>query len=507
MRNSAASTIKKTLRSDLSSIVDKARIRCGIPGMSIAILHKSKLIFAEGFGIRNEQQEPFTVETLSPIASLTKSFTATAIGQLVAEGKMDWNKTPIKTYIPEFTLKDTALAAQLTLSDLLSHRTGLTPHVEPVFMQKGATFSEMIPRLQFAETSSSKLGTLSLYNNTMYGIAGEAASRVSGLSYPDLVRQKILEPLGLLNSGLSIDEMISRSPLNHAKPFVAVSLEAAQKGQFSRLPHIIDVETLTACGGMFSDVLDLAKWGDIIMNHGKADGDQQVLDATSVQETLSPKTIIAFKKRSPVMAPVSAYGFGWVLDSYKGQTFYWHNGGLPGVSSSLHMFPDSDLVIASLCNQHCTELGTSLALFLADELLDLPVDTPKKDWIETAEKNGQEIFQMFDEMATGKMTLPERKLDQPLTLSVDSLVGEYSHPLYGTISTHQQENSDQKRQLLIFKVLGKEYSAEHYHGNAFLVRLKFDGIVLATLFEFKIRENGTVASMTESQSLVEYQRN
>ena len=182
----------------------------------------------------------------------------------------------------------------------------------------------MLPRLRFAETSSSKLGTIMNYNNVMYSIAGEAASRVSGLSYPDLVRQKVLQPLGLLNSGFSPEEMFSRSPLNHAKPFAAVSLEAAQNGQFFRVPHVIGVETLTAAGGMFSDVLDLVKWGETIMNHGKLDGDQQVLDATSVQETLRPKTIMPDEKRSPVMAPVSAYGFGWMLDSYKGQTFYWH---------------------------------------------------------------------------------------------------------------------------------------------------------------------------------------
>ena len=147
-----------------------------------------------------------------------------------------------------------------------------------------------------------------------------------------------------------------------------------------------------------------------------------------------------------------------------------------------------------------------MAHFFADELLDLPAETPTKDWIETAEKGGLEIFQMFDDLATGKNTLPERKSDQPLTLPLDSLVGEYSHPLYGTISTRQQENSDQQKQLF-FKVLGKEYSAEHYHGNAFLVKLNCYSLVSAALFEFKIRENGTVVSMTESQSpQVEYQR-
>ncbi|KAF9957097.1 hypothetical protein BGZ65_002252, partial [Modicella reniformis] len=85
-------TEKKPL-ADLRDVIEKARVRCGIPGMSVAVLYKGELIFAEGFGKRNEQ-ESFTAETLSLIGSVSKAFTATSIGELVTEGKVDWDKTP-----------------------------------------------------------------------------------------------------------------------------------------------------------------------------------------------------------------------------------------------------------------------------------------------------------------------------------------------------------------------------------------------------------------------------
>ncbi|KAG0358789.1 hypothetical protein BGX24_005914, partial [Mortierella sp. AD032] len=98
---------------ELRATIERAMSRCGVPGMAIAVLHKNELVFAEGFGKRNKD-DPYTVETVQPIGSLTKAFTATAIGELVAEGKVDWDTTPVNKYLPEFKFKDPILTSQLT---------------------------------------------------------------------------------------------------------------------------------------------------------------------------------------------------------------------------------------------------------------------------------------------------------------------------------------------------------------------------------------------------------
>ncbi|KAF9133989.1 hypothetical protein BG015_003481 [Linnemannia schmuckeri] len=86
--------------SGLKGILDAARIKNGVPGMSVAVMYKGEVIFAEGFG-----------------------------KQLVAEGKMDWDETPVNKYLPEFELKDPIVTSQLTMADLLSHRARLSPAV------------------------------------------------------------------------------------------------------------------------------------------------------------------------------------------------------------------------------------------------------------------------------------------------------------------------------------------------------------------------------------------
>ncbi|KAG0285056.1 hypothetical protein BGZ97_007953, partial [Linnemannia gamsii] len=87
--------------------------------MSLAVLHKNQVIFAEGFGKRSKT-DPYTVDTLQPVSSLTKTFTAAAIGELVAEGTLDWDTTPINKYLPDFQLKDPSLTSQITFTDLLA---------------------------------------------------------------------------------------------------------------------------------------------------------------------------------------------------------------------------------------------------------------------------------------------------------------------------------------------------------------------------------------------------
>ncbi|KAF9904293.1 hypothetical protein EC991_002844, partial [Linnemannia zychae] len=113
---------KKKPLHDLRAVLDNYRVVGGIKGMAVSVLYKGELIFAEGFGHRNDS-DPFTKDTLMPIGSLTKAFTAAAVGELVAEGKMDWDSTPVNTYLPEFQFKDPVMTSQLTLADLLSHRT------------------------------------------------------------------------------------------------------------------------------------------------------------------------------------------------------------------------------------------------------------------------------------------------------------------------------------------------------------------------------------------------
>ncbi|KAF9958721.1 hypothetical protein BGZ70_009110 [Mortierella alpina] len=254
------------------------------------------------------------IQTVCPIGSVTKSFTAAAIGEMVAEGKLDWDTTPVNKYLPEFELKDPLLTSQLTFD--------LGRKADMAFFRSPEPRIETIQRLKHAEFKS-KLGSKMNYSNAMYTVAGEASARVAGMSYEELVREKVIQPLGLKNTGFSQVEMRDRFS-NHAMPFSATSLEDAQKGNYKAEKLEEVYMTLAPAGDMYSTVLDLVKWGRVVINGGEQNG-KQVLNKEAIQETLKPQTIIRGRRRGPQFPPMINYGLGWMIDSYKGRAVYKHS--------------------------------------------------------------------------------------------------------------------------------------------------------------------------------------
>jgi CubicO group peptidase (beta-lactamase class C family) len=166
-----------------------------------------------------------------------------------------------------------------------------------------------------------KLGARAVYSNAMYTVAGEAAANEAGISYEELIQTKVIRPLGLSNTGLSQHEMKKHS--NYAMPYVAASFEDAQKGLF-REGYLDDsVASQGPAGAMYSNVIDLVRWGNAVIHLGEQDG-KQILNNSTIQETLTGHTIFQTNTISPDFPPVSAYGLGWVLNSYNGRTNYQH---------------------------------------------------------------------------------------------------------------------------------------------------------------------------------------
>ncbi|KAF9199702.1 hypothetical protein BGZ49_010139 [Haplosporangium sp. Z 27] len=468
---------------NLREFLEEARIQTGIPGMSVAVLHKGELIFAEGFGKRNEH-EPFTAETLTQIASVTKAFTAAAVGELVGEGKLDWDTTPVSHYLPEFQLKDPAFAAQVTLQDLLSHRTGY-PQVDTAWFWNTESRKDFIKRIKHIE-STPKMRAHALYNNVMYSVAGEAVANVAGISYEDLVQEKILNPLGLNNSGFSFQKM-SKHP-NFAKPYNAASFEDARNGIFEELPLIDMISQVSSAGDMYSNVLDLVRWGRVVMKHGELDG-KQVLNRDSIKEILSGQSIIIKGGRAPEFAPIAGYGMGWILDAYKGNVMYHHNGHIDGYVSNFALFPDADLVIAHLTNIHTTIFPMFSVYHIADEILGLP---KTQDWMNATIKAAQQNFEKIDKEIKGH--LPKRIKDKPSARELKEFVGIYSNPLYGDISIGLTKD-EQVKEELYFKLRVLEGKLDHYHYESFSGVVGYSGEFYNKLVTFTSDEGGSVTGL------------
>ncbi|KAG0276322.1 hypothetical protein BGZ95_007693 [Linnemannia exigua] len=458
-------SFQKIFLDELPAALEKARVDGGIPGMSVAIMHNGKLVFAQGFGKRN-REDPFTEETVSHIASVTKAFTATAIGELVAEGK--------------FQLKDPVLTSQLTLADLLSHRTPV-PSVDLAWFRNPLSTRELIKQLRHLDLPSSKLSPFVNYNNAMYAVAGEAAANVAGVTYADLIKTKIFEPLGLKDAGLSMVEMAKRP--NYAMPYDTVSLEYAKNGVIFE-GYIDEIPMADApAGDIFMNVVDLAKWGNVIMHEGELDG-KQVLNKNSVKDTLTPHSIMTSARRKSNFAPTTGYGLGWVLDSYMGHACIEHGGANPGYRSQLSFFPDRSLVVAVLANINTTDLPFRLPYYIADGLLKVPEN---EDWIgDAAVQRTKDVYDLLT-MITGNNTL-DRIKDKPHSHDLADYVGEYTHPVHGKFTiTLQEDGSGLQMRMRTFGC-----KLEHWHYDSFKGFAHDFAMKVILMLNFKTGNTGSV---------------
>ena len=270
---------------------------------------------------------------------------------------MDWDTTPVNTYLPEFETNDPVLTSQLTMQDLLSHRTVRTfafilcaylpckessvtdqtttitlhqnfPDLDLSWMWGNETRRNLIKRIRHVPVVS-KLSSKVNYNNVMYCVAGEAAANVAGVPIEQLVHNKIFKPLGFSSMGFTMGEMSKSS--DFAVPFLTETYEDAVAGRFVELPLDGAAEKSAAAGDMYSNVLDLARWGQVVMNEGAQNG-KQILSKEGVAMTLTGHTIYDPKVRDLDRGLSDQYGMGWLLDSYKGNNLYEHSKDAPDTS-------------------------------------------------------------------------------------------------------------------------------------------------------------------------------
>jgi CubicO group peptidase (beta-lactamase class C family) len=178
-----------------------------VPGIGIAVVAKDRVVLAKGWGFRDcGKKLPFTPQTVVPIASNTKLFTAVAAGMLVEEGKLAWD-APVKQFVPSIRFYDNQLDATVSIRDMLGHRTGITRH-DMIWYKSDFTRKELFERLRYLEPKE-PIRQLFLYNNMMYAGAGYAIELLSGKAWEAFVQGRIFDPLGMSSSVFSIDALVA----------------------------------------------------------------------------------------------------------------------------------------------------------------------------------------------------------------------------------------------------------------------------------------------------------
>jgi CubicO group peptidase (beta-lactamase class C family) len=341
-----------------------------VPGAGVGIVYKNKLVFAKGYGYRNiEKKQPVTPNTLFQIASNTKLFTATAIGFLVDEGKLDWDK-PIKQYVPQIQFYNDELNANVTIRDMLSHRTGISRH-DNIWYKSDFSRQELFDRIQYLEPSI-PLRQGYLYNNLMYGAAGSIVEYISHQTWEEFVTDRIFKPLGMSHSMFITEDMIKQAD------FMSPYYEKRDTSLLAPYPFYTKFQGVGPCGSIISSIDDLSKWVIAQLHRGKYNG-KQIIPAAVVKETMQPASLTASVPDKYFENLNSIYGMGRGSSSYKGHYRIQHGGAIGGIYSQISIMPaDSMGIIVFTNGAHVSFLPGIIANTVYDKLLGLET-TPWSD--------------------------------------------------------------------------------------------------------------------------------
>jgi CubicO group peptidase (beta-lactamase class C family) len=397
-----------------------------VPGLAVSVVKDGKVVLSKGYGVRKVgESAPVDAHTLFSIGSISKSFTALALGMLVDEGKLSWDD-PVTQYLPYLQLHDPYVTRELTVRDLLTHRSGL-PDVSGGILWYGSDYSreEVLKRLRYIKPVSSFRSTYA-YQNVTYMAAGEVVRAVSGKSWDDFIRERIFTPLGMKDSN-SLYRDLKKSK-NLALPHVRI------EGRPVAIAYR-DSDALGPAGSILSSVQDMSRYMQLLLAEGTLDG-RKLYGEKVARELFTPQMSLPIPPLTrPEFKPIDprfrAYGFGWFLRDYRGRKLVSHTGGMDGMTAVVMLVPEENLGITVLSHQ---DGGIFNALAL--RLLDAWLGATETDWARVLLKYRAEGEQQAKE-AEAALVSARAQGTKP-SLELGRYAGNYRDRMYGDLSIAQE---------------------------------------------------------------------
>jgi CubicO group peptidase (beta-lactamase class C family) len=392
------------------------------PGVGVGIVVGDKLVFAKGYGYRDYGKKlPFTPDTLCQIASNSKLFTSVAAGILVDEGKLTWDK-PVRASNPAIQFYNDDLNNNVTLRDMLSHRTGITRH-DMIWYQSDDTRKQLFEKVKYLEPKE-PLRTMFIYNNMMYTSAGYLIELQSGKTWEEFVRERIFTPLGMKSTGYSVADMVKQPD------FGVGYTEKRDTFELYQIPYYEDTAGMAPCGAIISNINDMSHWLIALMNDGKYGG-KQVLPEDALKATLEPAIALPNamgESRGWWEVQNSAYGMGRETASYRGHLLAFHGGDLDGFHSQISYMPQERIgVIVFVIGDHCASLYNTVSYNVYERLLGMSQTPWSERTLKARLKNKEAAKEARSKAGAGQV--PNTKPSHALT----DYVGEYDHPAYGAL--------------------------------------------------------------------------
>jgi CubicO group peptidase (beta-lactamase class C family) len=437
---------------EIDAYAQKVQTDWNIPGMAVAIVKDDKVVFAKGYGVREVgKTDKVDENTLFAIASNSKAFTTASLAILADEGKLKWDDK-VSQYLPEFQMSDPYVTREMTIRDLVSHRSGLdTFSGDLLWYETTYSTDEILRRVRYLKPTSSFRSQFG-YQNLMFTAAGRIVEKVSGKTWGEFVRERILTPLGMKRTTTSIRDLKN----NYAMPH-------NESGGKLRVLHLGNVDAAAPAAGLNSSVKEVANWLRLQLGHGKFENKQIYSErqAGAMWSAVTPLGVNPFPAKDATTRLFSAYGLGWFLNDYRGRKLVSHTGGLDGMISQTAMMPEENLGLVVLTNSETGAIG-----IMRNKIFDVFLDVaPQRDWnAENLERAKQNKAREAEE---DKKLIEARVANTKPSLALKDYAGTYSGELYGD-ATVTEENG--KLVLRLIPAPNFVADLEHWHYDTFLIK-------------------------------------
>ncbi|MHA2248582.1 MAG: serine hydrolase [Candidatus Hodarchaeales archaeon] len=411
------------LPQDFDSSINEAMAQWGIPGLALSIVKDDEIVLAKGYGVREIGQEtPVDEHTVFGVGSVSKPFTATALAALVSDGKLEWDDRVTK-YMPDFQHPDPWVTRELTIRDMMSHRTGL-PRGVHILLRGLYDLDIYLHRVRYLKPIASFRSKFH-YTNTTIEAIGKMFPAIADMSWEDFMQRRIFDPLGMTASSTNVDAL--QNVKNLSMPHANID------GKVQPIPRCNIGDD--ASGSINSNVIDVTQWIRLLLEKGTHQG-KQLISPAAVNEMHTPQVLIhpeepdaALMRALGLDSNFATYGLGWVVIDYRGKKMAFHPGGIDGYTAIAAVLPQENLGLVILTNMH--ENVTMPFLYaLMFVIADAYLGKPQRDWnteiLHTVQQMGKESVAAWQKVveARAEGTSPSLPLEKYAGAYVDNFCGE-----------------------------------------------------------------------------------
>ena len=405
----------------LDDYISEAIVKWNPPGLAVTVVKDGEVVFTKGYGVRTlGTNSNVDNNTLFACASTTKAFIAAGIAMLVDDGKLTWDDKVIN-HLPEFQLYDPYVTRELTVRDLLTHRSGVgnTDYLWSLMTISG---DSALHKMREVKPSYS-LRSSYIYQNLMYLAAGKIIEAVSHKSWDSFLKERIYNPLNMNNTYAMYKNVIDIE--NKADAHYKID------DKITKIDQMV-ADNIGPAGSMWSSVNDMGKWIKFLLNDGIKDKDT-LIKPNTFRELFTPQQIIPkgqFYPTTKVTKPNwTTYGLGWFQHDYRGKMVQFHTGSLAGMVAIAGMIPEENIGVYVMGNLDHVELRHAIMYTVFDLLMDGKITS---DW-------STELYNLYNsEKETPEEPKPIENTKP--TLAEVNFIGSYHHDIYGTVDILKSEN-------------------------------------------------------------------